>query len=570
MTTTKKKKSAREKRVLVASIICAAAIVAGSTFAWFTSSDEVTNRLSASADYNVTIAEDFTPPENWVPGQEVDKNVGFVNTGNVDAFVRTWVEGEMNLLSQVQDVAKWNTTNADFYYSATRIPGSAATDVKDDDLIAMGLTKTFTSGGETYYLKTLSVEEQDNPTNIVNSQDSTKVDGIDATDTSYSEVKTVQAGGYLAYTTGTKYSFTPNQEITVKTSDNNEYKVAKGVKVIVDTSATTESSADTTTGTFTTKVQYLGEIDSDSFKPMSTGLYIFRRNVKYATADPENPSANDYEFSGYDYITSGEEDGTVAKQGTYYALQNQATDEDTADKQRSDYTIAKNTYTLTPDANDRTKLVFAPTADLALFTAKQQTIQNSGLKWYYTAAVADDATTTDVDETAPAMLHAFYDADSDGVYDREDIMIDIALANINNAPTAGTSETWTVVDSDSATPTVSTLPTSAAAGTNADKKWTFYYNNDVEEGDTTSRFIDSVTLNKDVTQYAYMAFDFDLNVFMDSIQVTVAESGNEGFDTVSSGWAVDTDTTIGHTGATAAKASATVGAPEINTITWTK
>jgi len=558
--TNNKKKTAKEKRVLIASLVVAAIMIGGSTFAWFTSKDEVTNRLSASAAYDVSIAEDFTPPENWVPGQTVDKNVGVVNTGNTDAFVRTWVEGEMNLLSQVQDTAKWNTTNNDFYVGTTRIPGSAATDVKDDDLIALGLTKTFTDNGETYYLKTLSVEEQDNPTNIANSQDSAKVNGTDATDTSYSEVKTVQAGGYLAYTTGTKYSFTPNQEITVKTSDGNEYKVAKGVKVIVDTSATSESSADTTSGTFTTTVQYLGEIDSDSFKPESSGLYIFRRNVKYATDDPENPSANDYEFSGYDYITSGQEDGTVAKQGIYYALQNQATDEDDNDKQRSDYTIAKDTYTLTADANDRTNLVFAPTANLALFTAKQQTIQNSDLKWYYTEAAG----------TTPAMLHAFYDVDNDGKYDREDIMIDVALENISNAPATDGSESWTVIDSESATPTVSTLPTSAAAGTNENKKWTFYYNNDLEEGDTTSRFIESVTLNKDVTQYGFMAFDFDLNVFMDSIQVTVDESGNEGFDTVSGGWAADADTTIGHNGATAAKASATVGSPEINTITWTK
>ena len=83
-----KKKSAREKRVLVASLLVAAVMIGGSTFAWFTSKDEVTNRLSASADYNVSIAEDFTPPEEWVPGQTINKDVSAVNTGNVDAFVR--------------------------------------------------------------------------------------------------------------------------------------------------------------------------------------------------------------------------------------------------------------------------------------------------------------------------------------------------------------------------------------------------------------------------------------------------------------------------------------------------
>ena len=86
--TAKKKKSGREKRVLIASVIVAATIVAGSTFAWFTSKDEVTNRLTAKADYGVSITEDFTPPEDWTPGQEINKDVSAVNTGNIDAYMR--------------------------------------------------------------------------------------------------------------------------------------------------------------------------------------------------------------------------------------------------------------------------------------------------------------------------------------------------------------------------------------------------------------------------------------------------------------------------------------------------
>lgn len=84
----KKNKSAREKRVLIAALISAAVIVGGSTFAWFTSSDEVTNRLTASADYGVAITETFTPPSDWLPGQKILKEVAAVNTGNIDAFVR--------------------------------------------------------------------------------------------------------------------------------------------------------------------------------------------------------------------------------------------------------------------------------------------------------------------------------------------------------------------------------------------------------------------------------------------------------------------------------------------------
>ena len=101
-TNVKKKKSAREKRILVASLIVAAVMIGGSTFAWFTSKDEVTNRLSANAKYDVSIAEDFQPPENWVPGQQINKDVSAVNTGNVDAFVLKMSDAQYYNQSEVK------------------------------------------------------------------------------------------------------------------------------------------------------------------------------------------------------------------------------------------------------------------------------------------------------------------------------------------------------------------------------------------------------------------------------------------------------------------------------------
>ena len=71
------------------------------TFAWFTSKDEVTNRLSANADYDVKIVESFAPPENWLPGQEVNKDVYAVNTGNVAAFVEETVSGTLTIKTEV-------------------------------------------------------------------------------------------------------------------------------------------------------------------------------------------------------------------------------------------------------------------------------------------------------------------------------------------------------------------------------------------------------------------------------------------------------------------------------------
>ena len=49
--------------------------------------------MTASSDYGVSIVESFTPPKNWIPGQEINKDVYSVNTGSVDAFVKEDVAG---------------------------------------------------------------------------------------------------------------------------------------------------------------------------------------------------------------------------------------------------------------------------------------------------------------------------------------------------------------------------------------------------------------------------------------------------------------------------------------------
>jgi len=95
-------KSKKRRRVLGASCILAALIIAGSSFAWFTSSDEVTNRLSANADYDVRIVESFAPPKNFLPGQEVNKDVYAVNTGTIGAFVKETVSGVMTITRETK------------------------------------------------------------------------------------------------------------------------------------------------------------------------------------------------------------------------------------------------------------------------------------------------------------------------------------------------------------------------------------------------------------------------------------------------------------------------------------
>lgn len=500
MTNTKKKKSARDKRVLIASIICAGLIVAGSTFAWFTSQDEVTNRLSASANYNVTIAEDFTPPENWIPGQEVEKKVGVVNAGNIDAFTRVWLEGEMNILKQTTSSAV-----------ATAVPtGTTAT--TDSDLLAMGL-KYYDATNKLYY-RILGTTERANP--ALNGTDT----GVN--DDTYDEVKAVQAGGWLAYASdGAAFKFTPEQRYEYIDTDSN--KVVGDANVELSSTAIKPSWRE-------------GEglaIDSDTFTPTATGLYIFRRNINQdTTSDGYN-----YEYSGYFYDATKKE---------YYALEY-------TPSANSDYVIDPSLLTITYSNADDTTSPVVSVADngIKLFTAAYTEVKNDQLKWFY----SDDGTNK--------ALHAFYDVDNDNAFDDNDILVDVALDNVTNAGGQG----WTVA-SNAGVGASADKYTGAdlvpAESTADNKAWTFYYGDDLEEGDTTAKLVDSVTLNSAVTQNAYLAFDFDLNVFMDSVQVTVDNTGNETFDSVSGGWA-STNANV-----TAAKASATVGAPEINTITWAK
>ena len=93
----KKKKTSRQKAALVLSLLLALVIVVGATFAWFTSSDEVTNKLSASNSYGVSITESFTPPDQWIPGESIKKEVSVINTGNIAAFVKVELSNAIEL-----------------------------------------------------------------------------------------------------------------------------------------------------------------------------------------------------------------------------------------------------------------------------------------------------------------------------------------------------------------------------------------------------------------------------------------------------------------------------------------
>ena len=479
-------KSKRRRRVLGASCILAALIVGASSFAWFTSSDEVTNRLTASADYGVTIAEDFTPPENWVPGQTIDKNVGVVNTGNVDAFVRTWLEGEMKVIARNAAGAETNATDDAATWNSTAT----------DKASVAQLVQISTSDN---YLRVLDTANAGSPT-------------------TYSEVQSMQAGGWLAYAPADcEWQYT-------ETATSNDPAVVSG-----NTTVTAGAGTSNATETYVAAGTYGCAIDADSFKPKTTGLYLFRRNADASTLDADQ---NVY-YSGYYYVAPT---SPGYGNGTYYTL-NTETDgtgktvyaAHVADDGKI-YTHSNTAGTALTTGSKTDKLKAADVTDVKLFTATKSIIDNSGLTWTYNSTDGKFIVSP-TDSTT-----------GDGV----DIEVQLVKANLGTA-----TNQWTAIEAAS-----------------APKKTTFYYTNDLEEGATTSQLVDSVKLASTVTADDYVAFDFDLNVKMDSIQVTFDSAGKETYQPVSSAWAVTSGDAATGAHVTAATYDDT-NINELKVLTWT-
>ena len=91
------KKNNENKIILIACILTVGLV--GGTFAWFTSSDSVTNNfLTGQTDTpnkpnsGVEIGEKFTQNSQLLPGVDVNKDVQVHNTANYDQFVKVHFE----------------------------------------------------------------------------------------------------------------------------------------------------------------------------------------------------------------------------------------------------------------------------------------------------------------------------------------------------------------------------------------------------------------------------------------------------------------------------------------------
>lgn len=379
----------KRRSILIASCVLAALIVGGSTFAWFTSKDEVVNKISATSNYNVVAVEDFTPPNNWTPGQTVDKDVRVTNTGNVDAFVRASISGDLVLTRMTDSVA--------------------ASDDKLKNAIELSTTET----------------TQANPDTPAASKD---------------QVRAKQAGSRLVYSADTNYGAAVYDQtelegngVTLSTNDNKTF-------VTVDTDP---------------------EASTSDFKPTTTGYYIFARSTT-EVEDSTGVKVNKIIYDGYYFVK-----GTTDDDNKYYDIE------------------------VTPDSNDPYKI-----------TAK--------LRQKETVLIDDNELTYTV-STDKTTLTAKYEGNNGNTAD--DIIIDIALDNIDN---------WT----------------------RASDNKTYYYNAILKAGQTTEDLITSVTLNKAVTKDAFLAMDYNLKVTIDSVQVS---DDNDKTTAVKAEWTEKVPTLNGNT-----------------------
>jgi len=76
--------------ILATAIILAVVTAAAASFAWFTASEEVVNRIDTAkfADGDVSIIETFDPEDELKPGVKINKDVGVINTGSAPALAR--------------------------------------------------------------------------------------------------------------------------------------------------------------------------------------------------------------------------------------------------------------------------------------------------------------------------------------------------------------------------------------------------------------------------------------------------------------------------------------------------
>jgi alternate signal-mediated exported protein len=472
-----KPKTARQKKVLVASILLAGLITVGGTFAWFGASDEVSNRLTATANYGVVLSEDFTSTDNWTPGQTINKDVYSVNTGNVPAFLKVSLQNVFSVVAPGKPLtveSKIETpSSADTNGVITRT--FSDTPATDTSVTKVELTdaerESIEAGGRLVYpytYKKYTYTEDDTNTGVAY-QEILSTFFNEGTKTEATNTVTDRSG-----TTTYIYKYTPNEAEkiengveTIKTKGKIEVIEYSTCKLINDDS--TDAVAD--------------------WKPTESGVYVFERS------DGENKLSNvalddAKKYTGYYYDKSANK---------YYALSSIAITRSTTDN-----TISALTTTL----KTQTTLTTASTgSDFKVEFVK------TGTEYVKKAGESDVFAKDTPYLTAQVSFKKPADAGKDSI-GTTTIKVYIALAS-------DYATYWTINDESTDNPKLSNLA--------------FYYNGILEGGETSKKLVDKILLDPDAGKNSeFISFDYDLDVILNSIQAVVNESGVYDISSVTS------------------------------------
>ena len=245
--------------------------------------------MSANADYDVSIVESFAPPANWIPGQEINKDVYATNTGNVPAFVKETVTSRLNITKEVSVDVTLDTKDVSGVNVPTGKIGTAANALQ-------------------YKGENVALE--------------------DCIELDYDEIYSKEAGSYLAYApdgsaaelgrlvVSYDNTYDPNAKnymykatnagktYYVAESDYDETNgVAAGGSDLSGQVIPAALGGDTNKGQWTKVEAPAAKTD---FTPDSEGLYVFRRFIDVAPNGSEQ-----FEYDAYYY-----------KDGHYYKVKN--------------------------------------------------------------------------------------------------------------------------------------------------------------------------------------------------------------------------------------------------------
>ena len=108
----------KNKKALVAIILVTCIAIVGVTFAYFQSSTSFTNIFNTGT-YRVVTTEVFESPDNWAPGEEIEKTITSTNEGTIPAAVRVsyteqWIKNINGVDTDITDQVDEGTAIINF------------------------------------------------------------------------------------------------------------------------------------------------------------------------------------------------------------------------------------------------------------------------------------------------------------------------------------------------------------------------------------------------------------------------------------------------------------------------